>query len=68
MLDLSLTAIGEVSLTEPQQPQPKFPMIRYNLRSVFSLRNILTVLLIGDIGTFEGWRLFWILDLKDKPD
>ena len=35
--------------------------------SIFSLRNILTVLLIGVIGTYEGWKLFWILDLKDKP-
>ena len=34
--------------------------------SIFSLRNILTVLLIGVIGTYEGWRLFWFLELKDK--
>jgi hypothetical protein len=24
------------------------------------------VLLIGVIGTYEGWRLFWFLELKDK--
>ena len=35
--------------------------------SIFSLRNIITVLLIGVIGTYEGWRLFWILNLKEKP-
>ena len=37
-----------------------------DFESIFSLSNFLTVLLIGIIGTYEGWRLFWILDLKDK--
>ena len=37
-----------------------------DLDSIFSLRNILTVILIGVIGTYEGWRLFWILELKDN--
>ena len=35
--------------------------------SIFSLRNISMVLLIGVIGTYEGWRLFWFLELKDNP-
>ena len=38
-----------------------------NFESIFSLSNFLTALLIGVIGTYEGWKLFWILDLKDKP-
>ena len=38
----------------------------HNFVSIFSLSNILTVLLIGVIGTYEGWRLFWFLELKDK--
>jgi transposase-like protein len=38
-----------------------------DLESIFSIRNLLKVLLIGVIGTYEGWKLFWILDFKDKP-
>ena len=38
----------------------------HDLDSIFSLRNISMVLLIGVIGTYEGWRLFWFLELKDK--
>ena len=38
-----------------------------DFESIFSLSNFLTVLLIGIIGTYEGWKLFWILELKDKP-
>ena len=38
----------------------------HDFESIFSLRNIVTVVLIGVIGTYEGWKLFWILDLKDK--
>ena len=37
-----------------------------DFESIFSLSNLLTVLLIGIIGTYEGWKLFWILELKDK--
>ena len=33
-----------------------------DFESIFSLRNILTVLMIGVIGSFVGWILFWILD------
>ena len=36
--------------------------------SIFSLRNILTLLLIGVIGAYEGWRLFWFLELKQKDE
>jgi len=38
-----------------------------DFESIFSLRNIITVLLIGVIGTYEGWRLFWFLELKANP-
>ena len=38
-----------------------------DFESTLSLRNISTVFVIGVIGTYEGWRLFWILELKDKP-
>jgi hypothetical protein len=38
----------------------------HDFESIFSLRNISMVLLIGVIGTYEGWRLFWFLELKDK--
>jgi predicted RNA-binding Zn-ribbon protein involved in translation (DUF1610 family) len=37
-----------------------------DFESILSLRNISMVLLIGVIGTYEGWRLFWFLELKDK--
>ena len=36
--------------------------------SIFNFKNMLIVLLIGILGTYEGWRLFWNLEVKNKSD
>ena len=35
------------------------------LDPIFSIKNILIFLIIIVIGTYEGWRFFWFLELKE---